>query len=46
MYEGRRLAIWNVTCYYWAGVLALWQGVSFYQPIGSWFWNCLRISQF
>jgi len=40
MYEGRRSAITNVTCYYWACALALWQLVSFYQPIGGWFWNC------
>jgi hypothetical protein len=44
MYEGRHSAITNVTCtcYYWACALALWQRVSFYQPTGSWFWNCPR----
>jgi hypothetical protein len=42
MYEGRRSAITNVTCYYWAWALALWQRVSFYQPIGDWFWNFHR----
>jgi hypothetical protein len=40
MYEGRRLAITNITCYYWAWALALWQRISFYQPVGGWFWNC------
>ena len=39
---GRRSAITNITCYYWACALALWQRVSFYQPIGGWFWNCPR----
>jgi len=43
MYEGRRSAITNVTCYYSACALALWQRVSFYQPIGTWFWNCPHI---
>ena len=45
MYECRRSAITNVTCYYWACALALWQRVSFDQPIRGWFWNCPRISQ-
>ena len=40
MYEGRCSAITNVTCYYCACALALWQRVSFYQPIGGWLWNC------
>jgi len=44
MYEGRHSAITNVTCYYWVCALALWQCVSFYQAIGGWFWNCLRIT--
>jgi len=39
MYEGKRSGITNFTCYYWAYALALWQCVSFYQPIGGWFWN-------
>ena len=43
MYEGRRSAITNVTCYYWVRALALWQRVSFCRAIGSWFWNCLHI---
>ena len=43
MYERRRSAITNITCYYWACALAIWQCASFYQSIGSWFWNCPRI---
>jgi len=42
MYVGKCSAITNFTCYYWACTLALWR-VSFYQPIGGWFWNCPRI---
>jgi len=42
MYEGRRSAVTNITFYYWACALALWQRVSFHQPIGGWFWNCPR----
>jgi hypothetical protein len=40
MYEGRCPVITNVTYYYWVCALALWQCISFYQPIGSWFWDC------
>ena len=40
MYESRRSAMINVTCYCWACALAVWQRVSFYQPVGGWFWNC------
>jgi hypothetical protein len=43
MCEGRRSAITNVTCYYWACALVLWQHISFYQPISGWFWNCPRM---
>jgi len=43
MYEVRRSTTTSVTCYYWGCSLALWQRVPFYQPIGSWFWNCPRI---
>jgi hypothetical protein len=45
MHEGWCSEITNVTCYYWACALALWQRVSFYKPIGGWFWNCPRILQ-
>jgi hypothetical protein len=44
MCDGRRSAIRKFTCYYWACVLARRQRVSFYQPIGGWFWNCPRMS--
>jgi hypothetical protein len=37
---GRCSTITNFTCCYWACALALWQRVSFYQPVGGWFWNC------
>jgi hypothetical protein len=40
MYEGRCSVITKFTCYYWAYALAIWQRVSFYQPIRGWFWNC------
>jgi hypothetical protein len=33
----------NFACYYWTCDLALCQRVYFYQSIGTWFWNSLRI---
>jgi hypothetical protein len=41
--EGMCSEITKVTCYNWVCTSALWQGVSFYQPIGCWFWNYSRI---
>jgi len=43
IYEGTHTARTEVTCYYWACALTLWQSIYFYQPIGGWFLNSLRI---